>query len=138
MSLEPTTAKLSVVHGDASKPLLDFTLSQVLDFQARRFGDKECLIIPWTGARWSYRRVQQETRLVAKALLAHGIRPGDRCAIMAGNCEQYVSVFFACMRIGAILVILNNTYTSQEAQYALNFTSMSLQSDVETIATKTC
>ncbi|KAK5206372.1 hypothetical protein LTR20_006804 [Exophiala xenobiotica] len=45
---------------------------------------------------------------------------------MAGNCEQYVSVFFAAMRIGCILVILNNTYTSSEAQYALSFTECKL------------
>jgi long-chain acyl-CoA synthetase len=55
-------------------------------------------------------------------MLGRGIRAGDRIAIMAGNCEQYVSVFFAAMRIGCILVILNNTYTSSEAQYALSFT----------------
>ena len=41
---------------------------------------------------------------------------------MAGNCEQYAAVFFAATRIGAILVILNNTYTPTEAQYALGFT----------------
>ncbi|OAL18527.1 hypothetical protein AYO22_10504 [Fonsecaea multimorphosa] len=41
---------------------------------------------------------------------------------MAGNCEQYVSVFFACMKTGCILVILNNTYTASEALYALKFT----------------
>jgi acyl-CoA synthetase (AMP-forming)/AMP-acid ligase II len=66
--------------------------------------------------------LRQESILLAKALLARGIRPGDRIGIMAGNCEQYASVFFACMRIGCILVILNNTYTSSEARYALKFT----------------
>jgi len=43
---------------------------------------------------------------------------------MAGNCEQYAAIFFAATRIGAILVILNNTYTPTEAQYAIDFSGM--------------
>lgn len=42
---------------------------------------------------------------------------------MAGNCEQYAAIFFATVRIGAILVILNNTYTPSEAMYGLSFTA---------------
>ncbi len=53
-----------------------------------------------------------------------GIGVGDRVGIMAGNCEQYAAVFFAVARIGAILVILNNTYTPTEAQYALKFSGI--------------
>jgi mevalonyl-CoA ligase len=114
----------AIVHGDSSVPLLDFTLSELLDFQCARYRDNECLVVPWTGARWTYSHLRQESVWLSKALLARGLGPGDTIAIMAGNCEQYVSVFFACMRIGAILVILNNTYTATEALYALNFTGM--------------
>lgn len=115
----------SIVHGTTETPLLDFTLGELLDFQCRRYSRRECLIVPWTGARWTYDHLRQESIRVAKALVARGIRPGDRIGIMAGNCEQYVAVFFAAMRIGCILVILNNTYTSSEAQYALKFTGKS-------------
>lgn len=114
----------SILHGSSEVPLLNFTLGELLDFQCRRFGGNECLVVPWTGARWTYDRLKQESISLAKALAARGIRPGDRIGIMAGNCEQYVSVFFACMRMGCILVILNNTYTSSEALYALKFTGM--------------
>jgi long-chain acyl-CoA synthetase len=55
-------------------------------------------------------------------MLAMGIQKGDRVGIMAGNCEQYISVFFAAARVGAILVVLNNTYTPSELYYALNHT----------------
>ncbi|KIW21632.1 hypothetical protein PV08_02212 [Exophiala spinifera] len=116
------TQQPSIVHGTTEAPLLDFTLGELLDFQCRRYSRRECLIVPWTGARWTYDHLRQESIRLAKALLGRGIRPGDRIGIMAGNCEQYVSVFFAAMRIGCILVILNNTYTSSEAQYALKFT----------------
>lgn len=116
----------AIVHGSSSVPLLDLTLSELLDFQCTRYGSRECVVIPWTGARWTYQFLRQESICLAKGLLEKGIRPGDRVAIMAGNCEQYVSVFFACMRIGVILVILNNTYTAAEASYALEFTGTSI------------
>lgn len=116
------TLQMSITHGPADIPLLDFKLADLLDFQCQKYRLQECLIIPWTGARWTYDFLRQESIMLARALASQGIRPGDRIAIMAGNCEQYVAVFFACMRIGAILVILNNTYTASEARYALDFT----------------
>lgn len=121
-SILDNCVQLSVSHGPAIKLLLDLKLADFLDFQCQRYGLQECLVIPWTSARWTYDFLRQESIILAKAMAAKGVRPGDRVGIMSGNCEQYVAVFFACMRIGAILVILNNTYTSSEAIYALDFT----------------
>jgi mevalonyl-CoA ligase len=112
---------LSILHGPVDPPLVDLTLGDLLDLQAYQHGSKECLVIPWTGARWTYSELSQQSGLLAQALLGMGIGFGDRVGIMAGNCEQYAAVFFAVTRIGAILVILNNTYTPTEAMYALKF-----------------
>lgn len=115
---EPTT--LSLVHGGAGPALVDLTLGELLDEQCALRGDKECLIVPWTGARWTYSQLQQKSRSLAKAMLALGVRGGDRVGILAGNCEEYVSVFFAAGYVGCVLVVLNSTYTAMEAQYALD------------------
>ncbi|KAK3361988.1 hypothetical protein B0T24DRAFT_584589 [Lasiosphaeria ovina] len=117
----PEPQRLSILHGPTDPPLVDLTLGELLNLQCLHHGTQEGLVIPWTGARWTYNELNQHSRLVAAALLGMGIGVGDRVGIMAGNCEQYVSVFFAATRIGAILVILNNTYTPTEAQYALDF-----------------
>lgn len=113
---------LSIVHGPIDPPLVDLTLGELLDLQCQEYGANECLIIPWTGARWTYDKLNAQSSILARTLVSMGIGSGDRVGIMAGNCEQYVAVFFAVARIGAILVILNNTYTSIEARYALGFT----------------
>ncbi|KAF2729229.1 acetyl-CoA synthetase-like protein [Polyplosphaeria fusca] len=118
----PPYPNLSIVSGPLDPPLLTITLAQLLEQQASTFGDQECLIIPWTGARWTYRRLWDESNLLARALLKHGVRPRDRIGIMAGNCESYVAVFFACARLGAICVTLNNTYTATEVEHALKHT----------------
>ncbi|KAL2753747.1 hypothetical protein ACRALDRAFT_2111180 [Sodiomyces alcalophilus JCM 7366] len=113
--------KLSILHGPVEPPLVDLSLGELLELQTYQHGTRECLVIPWTGARWTYNDLNHQSLLLAQALLDMGIGVGDRVGIMAGNCEQYAAIFFAVTRIGAILVILNNTYTSTEAIYALKF-----------------
>ncbi|KAK7936694.1 uncharacterized protein PG986_015132 [Apiospora aurea] len=112
---------LSVLHGPVDPPLVDLTLGELLDLQCQHHGHQECLVTPWTGARWTYNELNQQSLQLARALVSLGISTGDRVGIMAGNCAEYAAVFFAVARIGAILVILNNTYTPTEAQYALSF-----------------
>ncbi|KAI1393323.1 4-coumarate-CoA ligase [Hypoxylon trugodes] len=114
--------KLSYLEGPVDPPLVDLTLGELLDLQCQHHGNQECIVTSWTGARWTYNELNHQSAQLAKALLSLGIGVGDRVGIMAGNCEQYAAVFFAVTRIGAILVILNNTYTPVEAQYALGFT----------------
>ncbi|PSN73357.1 acetyl-CoA synthetase-like protein [Corynespora cassiicola Philippines] len=118
----PPYPNLSIVAGPLNPPLLQITLSQLLAQQASKYPDNECVVIPWTGARWTYQRLWEESNLLARALLKHGVRPRDRVGIMSGNCEKYIAVFFACVRLGAICVTLNNTYTPTEAELALKKT----------------
>lgn len=117
--------KLSYLEGPVDPPLVDLTLGELLDLQCQHHGSQECIVTPWTGARWTYNELNQQSSQLARSLMSLGIGVGDRVGIMAGNCEQYAAVFFAVTRIGAILVILNNTYTPTEALYALKFSGKS-------------
>jgi acyl-CoA synthetase (AMP-forming)/AMP-acid ligase II len=119
----PPYPNLSLVAGPLNPPLLQLTISQLLFRQFKEYPDNEAIIIPWTGARWTYRKLWTESSLLARALLKYGIRPRDRVGIMSGNCERYIALFFACVRVGAICVTLNNTYTATEMEYALKHTS---------------
>lgn len=125
--------KLSLLSGPVDPPLVDLTLGELLELQTYQHGTKECIIIPWTGARWTYNELHQQSSSLAQSLLDMGIGVGDRVGIMAGNCEQYAAVFFAVAKIGAILVFLNNTYTPTEAMYGLGFTDCKLFFTTRTI-----
>ncbi|KAJ5994656.1 hypothetical protein N7451_010380 [Penicillium sp. IBT 35674x] len=116
----PAPVQLSIVAGPTQPALLDITLGELLTIQALQYANYECLVFPWTGARWTYANLKDEADRLARGMLAMGVQKGDRVGIMAGNCEQYISVFFAAARVGAILVVLNNTYTPSELYYALN------------------
>lgn len=112
---------LSILHGPVDPPLVDLTLGELLELQCQHHGTQECIVTPWNGARWTYNELNQQSSQLARALMSLGIGVGDRVGVMAGNCAEYAAIFFAAARIGAILVILNNTYTPTEAQYALKF-----------------
>ncbi|KAK6070589.1 acyl-CoA synthetase YngI [Seiridium cupressi] len=113
--------KLSILHGPVDPPLVDLTLGELLELQCQHHGTQEALVTPWNGTRWTYNELNQQSSQLARALMSVGIGVGDRVGVMAGNCAEYAAIFFAVARIGAILVILNNTYTPTEAQYALKF-----------------
>jgi fatty-acyl-CoA synthase len=50
----------------------------------------------------------------ARGLLQAGITKGDRVALLMGNCPAFLQLFFACARIGAVLVPLNHQLTAPE------------------------
>ncbi|KAK2804038.1 SIN component scaffold protein Sid4 [Onygenales sp. PD_10] len=125
-SIREDAERLSIVHGPTQPTLWEMTLGELIEFQCLRYRDLECLVVPWTGTRWTYGRLEHESERVARGLLAKGIQRGDRIGIMAGNCEQYVSLFFAAARVGAILVVINNTYTKTELMYALKHAACKL------------
>ncbi|RYP11159.1 hypothetical protein DL764_000230 [Monosporascus ibericus] len=121
ISVPTQRPKLSLLHGPVDPPLVDLTLGELLELQTYQHGNQECIVIPWTGARWTYNELNSQSSALAQSLLDMDIGVGDRVGIMAGNCEQYAAVFFAAAKIGVILVILNNTYTPTEAMYGLKF-----------------
>lgn len=58
----------------------------------------------------------------ARLLLTHGIGRGDSVAILAVNSPEYAATFFACARIGAVLVPVNLLFTPEEVDYVLEKT----------------
>jgi mevalonyl-CoA ligase len=103
---------LSLLHGRTEQPLLSASLGSLLEQQTIKFGTRDAVVSPETGARLTYHDLNERTKLVAKGLVAHGIRAGDHIGIFSGNCERYMELFLAAGRIGAIAVVLNNTYTA--------------------------
>ncbi|MEL7218811.1 MAG: class I adenylate-forming enzyme family protein [Pseudomonadota bacterium] len=57
--------------------------------------------------RLSYCELDKRVERVARWLLARGIGPGDRVAILLTDGAPYLTILLACGRIGAIAVLLN-------------------------------
>ncbi|MFH8566913.1 AMP-dependent synthetase/ligase [Streptomyces sp. NPDC017993] len=60
-----------------------------------------------------------EVRAVAKGLIAHGLRPGDRLAIMARTTYEWTLVDFAAWAAGLVTVPLYPTSSAHQAQWIL-------------------
>ncbi len=105
---------------DADAPwVAGLTFAQVLDRTARLHDAHDALVFPGLGLRMSYREFAGEVDLIARGLLALGIRPGEHVAIWATNVPQWVILQFATARMGAVLVNINPAYRPFELKYVL-------------------
>jgi long-chain acyl-CoA synthetase len=66
------------------------------------------------GAELTYRDLKTRSDALAASLAAIGIGKGDRIAIMLPNCPQYIVAAFAILRLGAVIVNVNPSYTPRE------------------------
>ncbi|GAB1195266.1 hypothetical protein APSETT444_004522 [Aspergillus pseudonomiae] len=111
-----------MVQGPREPPLRHLTLRELMDQQSERFGSKDAIIVPWSGARLSFQALSQHTQDLVKGLLAMGIGRDDRVAIFSGDDERFAELVIAVTRIGAVLVVLNKTFTFVECDRAIRHT----------------
>jgi long-chain acyl-CoA synthetase len=71
------------------------------------------------GARLSYAQTMDQVNRFASALAALGVRKGDRVALMLPNLPQFVIAFYGALKLGAIVVNTNPTYTAREIEHQL-------------------
>jgi fatty-acyl-CoA synthase len=109
----------SYSHGTSSVRLIGQTIGQNLRDTARRFPDRDALIVPYQNVRLTYGEFDSKVDALARSLLAIGIDIGDRIGIWSPNNAEWVLIQYAAARIGAILVNLNPAYRTQEIHYAL-------------------
>jgi fatty-acyl-CoA synthase len=119
-------ASLSYAHGASSEALLGETIGENLRRTVESFGDREALVVRHQRYRATYRELWERSGIVARGLLARGVRRGDRVGIWAPNRFEWVLVQYGTARIGAILVNINPAYKAAELEYALTQSGVSL------------
>ena len=85
---------------------------------ARRYPDKRALVMD--DQSLTYGQFNARVNLVANGLLARGVVPGDRVAVLATNCLDYPVLVYAALKIGAVVVPVNFRYQRAELAYAFN------------------
>jgi acyl-CoA synthetase (AMP-forming)/AMP-acid ligase II len=99
------------------------TLPGLVQDAAARFGEAEAIMDlhgpGGSSTRWSFDRLAEEVAITTRAVMAHGIEPGDRVAIWAPNCAEWVAAALGAVGAGAVLVPLNTRYKGAEAAYIL-------------------
>ena len=92
----------------------------ILRQNAMKFPNKTALICG--DDRVSYLELNSQVNRLANTLLATGMKKGDRVAVVADNCIQYVEAYYAVAKGGMIIVPINTTLDSSGVSYLINDT----------------
>lgn len=93
--------------------LYDYVVQCVKDYP-------DFIALVFLGTEVTYKEMLENIDRVAAALIDLGVKKGDRVALMLPNCLQYVYTYYACMKLGAIVVQMNPLYTPREVELILN------------------
>ena len=64
--------------------------------------------------QWTYAQLHAAAVAHASRLAADGVRPGDRCAILADNDARWCAAYLGILRLGAVVVPLDTNYTATQ------------------------
>lgn len=95
----------------------DEPLGAALERAGRAFPDRVAL--DFMGRTTTYAQLVDEVDRAASALRNLGVKAGDRVAIALPNCHAHVVAFYAVLRLGAVVVEHNPTYTESELEHQL-------------------
>ncbi len=104
---------------------IDRSLKDLLDKAASRYGNNELLIIE-NEDTVTFKEFKHEVDRMANILTDRGVKKGDLVGVMLPNILLFPVTAYACYSIGAVMVPLNITYRSEDAQYALNYTDLTI------------
>lgn len=105
------------IAGDNLSPVAATTVPQLVNFAAENFGNQ--VFLEEGETLLSFRDFVGQARQVAAAIMAKGIKKGDRIAVWAPNISEWVIAALGAQCAGAILVTLNTRYKGSEAAYIL-------------------
>lgn len=116
----PEINRSSFALGAAEDPRGDLvwgTIPGLVAWAGERFGDDEAIVDG--DVRLSFAELASAVDEVATGMLAMGVEAGDRVAIWAPNCVEWILGALGAVRAGAIIVTLNTRYKGGEASFIL-------------------
>jgi acyl-CoA synthetase (AMP-forming)/AMP-acid ligase II len=92
-----------------------------LETAARRFPDHPAILAG--DEHWTFAELDRAAAAAAWHLVAQGVGPGSRVAVMTTNRPEFVAVVHAVSKVGAAPVLLNSAWKALEVSTALGLTS---------------
>ncbi len=96
------------------------TFGDVLDRAADRYPDKEAFVDGAT--RLTFSQARDKVNRLAIGLMNLGIEPTERVLVQLPNWNEFVYVYFALQKVGAIDVLLIDRYRPYEINYLIRLT----------------
>ncbi|MFC3031258.1 AMP-binding protein [Pseudoalteromonas fenneropenaei] len=111
---------LSYHTGEVNSELSSLTIGDYFEHIVDKNPESPAIIVSHQGHNLSYRAYLDKVNKVAAALVALGIKPGDRVGIWSPNNLEWSLVQFATAKLGAIMVCINPAYRPDELAYVIN------------------
>jgi long-chain acyl-CoA synthetase len=90
------------------------------------YGDRDCYVFG-DGRRITFVDLVQQVASIAAGLRdRYGVCAGDRVAVCAANCPEWLLTFWAAASLDAVLVAMNGWWTGAEMRTALDLTTPTL------------
>jgi fatty-acyl-CoA synthase len=93
------------------------TLGALVDHLAREHAGREAVV--FRGERLTFAALHAQIESLARALLALGVRRGDRVAVLLPNRPEWLITAFAAAKLGAPLVAISTFSTPREIAWTL-------------------
>jgi fatty-acyl-CoA synthase len=98
----------------------DRTIGGVLAHTAAAHPDRDAVVFPAQGIRWSWAELEARVDRIALGLNGLGIDLGEHVGIWSMNVPEWVVTQLAVARLGAVLVNVNPAYRTHELEEALH------------------
>ena len=93
-------------------------IAQGLAHARKVAGNREAIVCGST--RYTWEEFDLRTDALARGLAGLGVQRGDRVAVLMLNCHRYLEIYYACARMGAVIVPLNIRLARPEIVFILN------------------
>ena len=97
--------------------LYERTLGQWLEHWAETTPDKEYIVYSDRNLRFTWSQFNHRVDDMAKGLIAIGVERGTHVGIWAANVPDWLTLLYACAKIGAVYVTVNTNYKQAELEY---------------------
>ena len=97
---------------------MSLNLAVILEESTKRNPDKVAVILD--DFKLTYAQLNGAANQVANALVAQGIKPGDRVGMMLPNVPQFPIIYFGILKAGGIVVPMNVLLKGREVAYYLS------------------
>ena len=97
-----------------------FTYLAGVHRNSHRYANRQALHDPAAGRRWTYAELWDDTGRLAAGLSGAGVQSGDAVVFSLYNCAEFVLLWLAAQRLGAIATPINFRLSSGEMAYVLD------------------
>lgn len=97
--------------------LRDYTVWDFIGRNAHIFPDRDSIV--FNDVRLTHKQYKEKCDRAAAGLIKAGVAKGDRLGVVAHNCDEFMILYGAAAKMGAIVLPVNWRFQQEEVEYVL-------------------